>query len=164
MRPLGADEIRESFVNATELELEQLELPLEHLVLDWDRVDAFAWRDRRFRNRGYLVTLIEDRAVGLVLRAASGGGSRFRAAICDLCHTQQPADQVTMFSARRIGEAGERGDTVGTYLCADLSCQENVRLHPPLAPAEVRKVTEDMRVAGLRRRTLAFVEGVLQPA
>ncbi|UOE43878.1 FBP domain-containing protein [Agromyces larvae] len=164
MRPLGEDEIRESFVNATDLELEQLELPIERLVLDWDRVDALAWRDRRFRHRGYLVTLIDERAVGLVLRAANGGGSRFRAAICNLCHTQQPADQVTMFSARRVGEAGERGDTVGTYLCADLSCQENVRLHPPLAPAEVRKVTEDMRVAGLRRRTLAFVEGVLQPA
>ncbi|WP_394554395.1 FBP domain-containing protein [Agromyces sp. MMS24-JH15] len=164
MRALSDDEIRESFVNATRLELEQLELPIEHLLLEWDRVDALTWRDRRFRNRGYLVTIVGDRPVGLVLRAASGGGSRFRAAICNFCHTQQPADQVTMFTVRRPGDAGERGDTVGTYLCADLSCQENVRLHAPLAPAEVRKLTEDMRVAGLRRRTLAFVEGVLQPA
>ncbi|WP_395244412.1 FBP domain-containing protein [Agromyces sp. MMS24-K17] len=164
MRPLGEGEIRESFVNATPLELEQLELPIEHLLLEWDHVDALAWRDRRFRNRGYLVTIVGDDPVGLVLRAADGGGSRFRASICNLCHTQQPGDQVTMFTARRIGEAGRRGDTVGTYVCADLSCQENVRLHPPLAPAEVRRLTEEMRVAGLRRRTLAFVEGVLEAA
>lgn len=164
MRPLAEDEIRESFVNAAPHELEQLEMPIEHLLLDWNHVDALAWRDRRFRNRGYLVTIVDDRPVGVVLRAAAGGGSRFRAAICNLCHTQQPADQVTMFSARRIGEAGQRGDTVGTYMCADLSCQENVRLHPPLAPAEVRRLTEEMRVAGLRRRTLAFVEGILEAA
>jgi len=163
MRPLSEDEIRASFVNSTDAEVDQLELPLEHLLVEWDEIDALAWRDHRFRQRGYLVTIIDDEPVGLVLRAADSPMSRHRAAICNLCHTQQPADQVSLFSARRVGRAGERGDSVGTYLCSDLSCQENVRLHAPLAPAEVR-ASAAMRVEGLRRRTRAFVEGVLQLA
>jgi hypothetical protein len=163
MRPLSEDEIRASFVNSTDAELDELELPLEHLLVDWDEIDALAWRDRRFRQRGYLVTLIEDEPVGLVLRAAEAPSSRHRAAMCNLCHTQQPANQVSLFSARRAGRAGERGDSVGTYLCTDLSCQENVRLPAPLAPAEVR-ASADRRIDGLRRRTLAFVEGVLEAA
>lgn len=161
MRPLSEDEIRASFVNTTDDELDQLELPLEHLLVEWDEIDALAWRDQTYRQRGYLVTMIDDEPVGLVLRAAEPPSSRHRAAICNLCHTQQPANQVSMFSARRAGLAGEKGDTVGTYLCSDLSCQENVRLHAPLAPAEVR-ASSSLRIDGLRRRTRAFVEGVLQ--
>lgn len=163
MRPLSEDEIRASFVNITDAELDQLEMPLEHLLVEWDDIDALAWRDRTFRQRGYLVTIIGEEPVGLVLRAADAPASRHRAAMCNLCHTQQPANQVSLFSARRAGVAGERGDSVGTYLCSDLSCQENVRLHAPLAPAEVR-ASSAMRIDGLRRRTRAFVEGVLQLA
>jgi hypothetical protein len=163
MRPLSEDEIRASFVNSTDTELDQLELPLEHLLVEWDEIDALAWRDHRFRQRGYLVAMIDDEPVGLVLRAAEPPASRHRAAMCNLCHIQQPANQVSLFSARRAGLAGEKGDSVGTYLCSDLSCQENVRLHAPLAPAEVR-ASSAMRIDGLRRRTRAFVEGVLQLA
>ncbi|MEI5584758.1 MULTISPECIES: FBP domain-containing protein [unclassified Agromyces] len=161
MRPLSEDELRSSFVNATDRELDELELPLEYLLVDWEHVDALAWRDRKASRRGYLVTLIDDEPVGIVLRAADPPASRFRASMCNLCHTQQPANQVTMFSARRAGEAGRNGDTVGTYLCSDLSCQENVRLHAPLAPAEVRNGSHAWsRIDGLARRTRAFVEGV----
>jgi len=162
MRPLSEDELRESFVNATDAELDQLELPLEYLLVDWEHVDALAWRDRTVRQRGYLVTIIDDEPVGVVLRAADPPSSRHRAAMCSLCHTQQPANQVTMFSARRAGDAGRKGDSVGTYLCSDLSCQENVRLPAPLAPAEVRTGHHlSARIDGLARRTRAFVEGVL---
>jgi hypothetical protein len=163
MRPLSEDEIRASFVNSTDAELDQLELPLEHLLVEWDDIDALAWRDQRFKQRGYLIAMIDDEPVGLVLRATEAPASRHRAAMCNLCHTQQPANQVSLFSARKAGLAGEKGDSVGTYLCSDLSCQENVRLHAPLAPAEVR-ASSDRRIDGLRRRTRAFVEGVLQPA
>jgi len=93
-----------------------------------------------------------------VLRAASGG--RSRAALCNLCHTMQPGNQVVLFTARRAGDAGERGDSVGTYACADLGCHENVRLAPPLAPSEVR-TSVDRRIDGTRARVEAFVERVL---
>jgi len=163
MRPLSENELRESFVNATDSEIDQFELPLEYLLVDWEHVDALAWRDRTVRHRGYLVTLIDDEPVGIVLRAADPPASRHRAAMCSLCHTQQPANQVTMFSALRAGDAGLKGDSIGTYLCSDLSCQENVRLPAPLAPAEVRSGHQvSTRIDGLARRTRAFVEDVLR--
>ncbi|GAA2451700.1 FBP domain-containing protein [Agromyces soli] len=161
MRALSEAEIRGSFVNATPAELEQFELPIEVLVAEWERLDALAWRDRSNRRLGYLVTLLDDEPVGIVLRAAETTMSRHRAAICNLCHTQQPADQVTLFSARRAGPAGAKGDSLGSYLCADLSCQENVRLHAPLAPAEVRDGWQALRrIEGLARRTRDFVANV----
>jgi hypothetical protein len=161
MRALSEAEIRESFVNATPAELEQFELPIEVLVAEWERLDALAWRDRSNRRLGYLVTFLDEEPVGIVLRAAETTMSRHRAAICNLCHTQQPADQVTLFSARRAGPAGAKGDSLGSYLCADLSCQENVRLHAPLAPAEVRDGWQALRrIEGLARRTRAFVANV----
>lgn len=161
MRALSEAEIVASFVNGTEAELEHFELPVAVLVAEWERLDAIAWRDRRAKLRGYLVTLIDDEPVGVVLRATESGGSRHRAAICNFCHTQQPADQVALFSARRAGAAGSNGDTVGTYLCADLACQETVRLQSPLAPAEVRDSWQTLnRIEGLARRTRAFVADV----
>lgn len=161
MRPLSETEIRASIVNGTEAELAHFELPVEVLLAEWERLDAIAWRDRKARQRGYLVTIIDDEPVGIVLRAAEAPMSRHRAAICNLCHTQQPADQVVLFSARRAGPAGANGDSVGTYLCSDLSCQENVRLHTPLAPAEVRDSWQALhRIEGLARRTRDFVAGV----
>jgi hypothetical protein len=52
---------------------------------------------------------------------------------------------------------------VGTYICADLSCHETVRLAAPLAPNEVRG-SVDRKIDGTRRRTEAFVESVLETA
>ena len=39
MRPISEDELRSSFVNATDRELEELELPLEYLLVEWDRLE-----------------------------------------------------------------------------------------------------------------------------
>ena len=36
------------------------------------------------------------------------------------------------------GEAGEREESIATYMCADVSCHENVRIAHPLAPDEFR--------------------------
>ena len=81
--------------------------------------------------------------------------------MCNICHTMQPGNQVALFSARRAGDAGRRGDSVGTYVCADLSCHESVRLAHPLAPNEVRAAGQiDFRLDGTRRRMEAFVSRV----
>ena len=45
MQQLTVDGIRGSFVNATDRELELLELPMETLVVDWFHLDFLAWRD-----------------------------------------------------------------------------------------------------------------------
>jgi hypothetical protein len=162
MRQLNEHEIREAFANAGEDELRLLTLSPDFLLIDWDHLDFLAWRDPHTRGRGYLIAQHGDDPVGVVLRAAEGT-SRAHSALCNICHTLQPADQVTLFSARKAGAAGRHGDTVGTYICADLSCHENVRLAAPLAPNEVRG-SVDARIDGTRQRAEAFVERVLESA
>ena len=162
MQPLIETEIRESLGNASDAELAQMTLPHDFLLTEWAHLDAFAWRDPRISGRGYLVTELDGETVGVVLRAAGSNGSHHRAAICNLCHTPQPGDQVELFSARRAGAAGERGDSVGTYMCSDLACQETVRLGRPAAPSEVLPTVREIeRIDAVARRTRAFVADVL---
>lgn len=162
MRPLTEHDVRESFVNAGTDELRLVALPLDFMITDWDHLDFFAWRDPHTSGRGYLIAEVDGRPTGIVMRSAEGS-SRARAAMCNLCHTMQPADQVSLFTARKAGSAGAHGDSVGTYMCRDLSCHENVRLAAPLAPNEVR-ASVDRRIDGTRRRTERFVESVAQTA
>ena len=162
MRHLTEDDIRGAFANANDDDLRLLTLPLDFLLTDWDHLDFLAWRDPRTKGRGYLVGDLGNGPIGVVLRAADGT-SRAGSALCNVCHTMQPADQVSLFSARKAGDAGLRGDTVGTYICVDLSCHENVRLAAPLAPNEVR-TSVDARIDGTRRRAESFIERVLENA
>ena len=160
MRPLTEEELRASFVNAVPDELRVIEVPLSARTTDWYHFDFLAWRDPEFRGRGYLVAEVEGEPRGVVLRA-SESSARSRAAMCNLCHTMQPGNQVSLFTARRAGDAGAHGDSVGTYICSDLSCHDNVRLAAPLAPSEVRG-SVDLKIDGTRRRTEAFVARVLE--
>lgn len=163
MQALVESDVRSSLGNASEAELAQLSLPVRFFVTEWAHLDAFAWRDPRIASRGYLVTELDGSTTGIVLHASERPGSRHRAAICNLCHTHQPGDQVVLFSARRAGAAGRRGDSLGTYICSDLACQETVRLGRPAAPSEVQpSVSELERIEGLARRTRAFVADVLR--
>jgi hypothetical protein len=162
MRPLTEDDVRSSFLNASPDDLRIVALPADFVLTDWDHLDFLAWRDPRSRGRGYLIAELDGEPAGIVLRAAEGS-SRARAAMCDLCHTMQPADQVVMYTARKAGDAGAYGDSVGTYICADLSCHENVRLAAPLAPNEVR-ASVDRKIDGTKRRTEAFVARVTETA
>lgn len=162
MQALTEEHVRASFVNATADDRRIAAMPIDFVLLDWDHLDFLAWRDPNSRERGYIVTQREGEPVGVVLRAASGS-SRARSALCNLCHTMQPGDQVTLFNARKAGRAGEVGDSIGTYICADLGCHENVRIAGPLAPSEIR-ASVDRRIDGTRQRTEAFVERVLEPA
>ena len=159
MQAMTEDEVRAAFVNAAPDEARQLAVPHDFPLVDWDHLDFLAWRDPLLRGRGYVVAELDGRPTGVVLRAASGS-SRARAAMCNLCHTLQPGDQVALFTARKAGDAGARGDSVGTYMCSDLSCHENVRLAGPLSPSEVR-ASVDRRIDGTRHRIEAFVERVV---
>ncbi|MFB8385540.1 FBP domain-containing protein [Microbacterium sp. NPDC055910] len=162
MRPLTEDVLRAAMANASPDDVRLLAVPVDFVITDWDHLDFYAWRDPRTRSRGYIVAEIDGEPHGVVLRAADGS-SRARASMCNLCHTMQPSDQVALFTARRAGEAGEHGDSVGTYICSDLSCHENVRLAAPLAPSEIR-ASVDRRIDGTRARVEAFVARVLETA
>ena len=163
MKPLTEADIRASLVNAAPGEAEHMPMPGLHEMVWRDR-EYLGWRDPGSPSRGYLVAWRDDRAVGIVVRAAT---TRLQAgsAICSLCNTPQPASQVTMFSATRAGEAGKRGDSVGTYICADLACSLLIRIAPPqyeMQPSPDEVVAA--RAAGLSARLEAFTERVLQAA
>lgn len=162
MRPMTEQEVRGSFVNADRRELDLVEMPHDFLLTEWDHLDFLAWRDPHTRTRGYIVAEIDGEPTGIVLRASSSTTSA-RHGICNICRTMQPGNQVMMFTARRAGEAGERGNSIGTYICADLSCHENVRIAHPLAPNEYR-TSVDMKIDGTARRSRDFVARVLEEA
>ncbi|MBO3663122.1 FBP domain-containing protein [Microbacterium stercoris] len=159
MRALTEAELRSSFVNSEKTDSTVIALPHDFLLTEWDHLDFLAWMDPRTKSRGYILMEVDGAPVGVVLRAADGS-SHARSAFCNICRTLQPGNQVTLFSARRAGPAGEHGDSVGTYMCADLSCHENVRLAMPLAPNEYRG-SVDLKIDGTKRRTLEFVQRVL---
>ena len=162
MRALTSSEIRDSFVNAGSIDPERIPLPGLHEVL-WDEREFLGWRDGSTAHRGYLVSWIDDQPVGIVLRAAStrmAGG----AAMCSLCQISQPAGQVRLFTALRAGDAGEAGDSVGTYICSDLGCSHLIRMAPHGSPWDPNPdAVVARRAEGLERRLTAFATKVLAP-
>jgi hypothetical protein len=163
MKPLTDADIRESLVNADPADAERMPLPGLHEVL-WSEREYLGWRDPGSPQRGYLAYWRDGRAVGVVLRASD---VRLQAgsAICSLCNTPQPAGQVTMFTAQRAGRAGERGDSVGTYICSDLACSLLIRIAPPqyeMQPSPDEVVAK--RASLLSERLDVFVGRVLADA
>lgn len=156
MRAPTEPEVFEAFLNVEAEELRLVALPPDFVLVDWDYLDFFAWRDPSGSKRGFV--LVEDHGgFAAVMMQMSGPGAG-RSGMCNICHTMQPGNQVGLFSARRAGEPGHRGDSIGTYMCADLSCHDNVRLAHPLAPNEVRAPGQvDFRLDGTRRRMESFV-------
>ena len=133
------------------------------MLTDWDHLDFLAWRDPRTSGRGYLVAEARGRAH----RGRPAGrpkARRARARRCATCVTRCSRPIRCRCSPRaRPVRPGLHGDSVGTYICADLSCHENVRLAAPLAPNEIR-ASVDARIDGTRRRAEAFVERILESA
>jgi hypothetical protein len=81
--------------------------------------------------------------------------------MCLLCQTAQAGDAVSLFTARRNGEAGRNGNTVGTYICADLGCSRRVReeIPPWLQDRDPDEVVAE-RAAELRERVAGFLASV----
>lgn len=163
MKPMTELQIRASMVNAVPGEAERMPLPGLHEVVWADR-EYLGWRDPGSPLRGYLVYWRGDDPIGISLRASEvrlQPGS----AICSLCNTPQPAGQVTMFSAARAGEAGRAGNSVGTYICADLACSLLIRIAPPSydwMPDSRHVIAE--RIDGLQTRLRSFGGRVLESA
>ena len=116
MKPLNEIDIRRSIVNASKGEIERMPLPGLHEVL-WEEREYLGWRDHGAPLRGYLVHWVDDRAVGIVLRASGTSMRPGISAMCSFCRTPQPSDQVTLFSAARAGQSGRDGNAGHIHLC-----------------------------------------------
>ena len=160
MRPLTAVEIQKSFVNASRSEAAKINLPKDIDTTNWDGLDYLGWRDPKFPLRGYLVTVIDDQVVGLVLRAPDASSKRSKI-LCELCRDVYSELDVLMWVARKAGPLGNRGDTMGTLICADFECSANVRTPPkPTAMYPDPQVIVDRQVTGLQERTAQFINRI----
>jgi hypothetical protein len=164
VKPLTETDIRGAFVNATKGEISRMPLPGLHEVI-WDAREYLGWRDPQAPQRGYLVHWVDDRPVGIVLKASEVALRHGITAMCSLCRTPQPSDQVTLFSAQRAGQAGRDGNTVGTYICDDLACSHIIRILPPKQPMqpEPEEIVASRAVA-LLERVHGFTANVLKSA
>ncbi|WP_308798621.1 FBP domain-containing protein [Agromyces silvae] len=160
MQPLTDSALRSSFVNATKREISDLALPLDFAETDWERLDYFGRQDRRSPRRAFIVVELDDRSVGVMLRKADAP-PRSRAQ-CSWCQDVYLTNEVVFYSAKRAGEAGRRGDTIGTLVCAEFGCSANVRKLPPVAYVGFdAEAARRSRIEGLRERSRNFVRSVL---
>jgi hypothetical protein len=163
MIPLTEKTIRSSFVNASRKEVGDLALPLDFSDTDWSELDYFGWRDRKLPRRSYVVVELDGSTVAFVLRQAEAA-SRTRPQ-CSWCQDVNLTNEVVFFSAKRAGQAGRNGDTVGTLVCADFGCSATVRKRPPVAyigfDVDAARVE---RIEQLRERARSFARSVLHGA
>jgi hypothetical protein len=161
VQALTERQVRRSFVNCSRGEADGLALPRDFAALDWAELDLLGWRDPKAPLRGYLVLEAGDQPVGIALRAADTRMSSRTAAMCLLCQTSLTGDAVSLFTARRAGAAGRDGNTVGTYICADLGCSARARTDVPpwLRERDPAEVAAE-RAAELRTRALGFLDSV----
>ncbi|WP_204066309.1 FBP domain-containing protein [Planobispora siamensis] len=140
-------------------------MPGDFAELPWEDLDFLGWRDPGAPGRAYLVAERGDRAVGVALRAVSGGGRAFTArSMCSLCLTVRTGGGVALMTAPRTGEAGRQGNSVGEYLCADLACSLYVRGRKRSAAEGdfEESLSRDEKIARIRGNLTAFLDKVIR--
>ena len=102
---------------------------------------------------------VDDEPVGLILRQTD---TRARSRPqCSWCSDILLPNDVVLYTTKRAGHAGRRGDTVGTLICENFECSKNVRTLPPMAYIGFdREAARDRRIETLRERVAGFVREV----
>ncbi|MCX7521543.1 FBP domain-containing protein [Microbacterium sp. STN6] len=131
MLPLTENDLRSSFINASVRERRNLAVPDNFGNLAWDDLDFLAWRDRKYANLGYVIAELDGVAVGILLREADRKPNRRPQ--CSWCEDVTLPNDVVFFSAKRAGDAGRNGNTVGTLICSAFECPANARRRPQTA-------------------------------
>jgi hypothetical protein len=84
--------------------------------------------------------------------------------MCSLCLTTRTSRGVALMTARRTGEAGRQGNTVGQYLCTDLACSLYTRGKKQTAAGadldETLSVEE--KIARTQVNLTAFIDKVIK--
>lgn len=163
MEPLTETEIRGSFVNCSKGEARRLGLPRGLAELPWGDLDFLGWRDQGAPDRGYLVARYGGEPVGITLRVPKVRRSLTRTNVCSLCVTVHAGSGVALLTARRAGAAGREGNSVGTYICADLACSLYLRglRRSALVSRPDESLSLEEQVARTRANLDAFLAQVL---
>jgi len=159
MRPIDERGLRASFINATRKEVSDISLPPGFDEIDFDKLDYLGWTDPKLPRRSYVVVWIDDVVTGVVLQRAE---QRVLArAQCSWCEDVTLRNDVQLYTARKAGPAGRKGDTIGNLTCAEFGCSKNVRVLPPLAyQGYDRELAREMRILKLQEHVQAFVSAV----
>ena len=164
VEPLTDRQIRSSFVNCTKGEASRLRLPLDFAALPWEDLDFLGWVDPGAPLRAHLVLPREDSPLGISLRVpATGRTSAVKSSLCQICLTGHASSGVTLLAAPLAGSRGREGNTVGTYICADLACSLYIRgkRQPKLrAGRQQESLTVDERIERTMTHLNAFVDKV----
>ncbi|APH45906.1 translation elongation factor [Microbacterium sp. 1.5R] len=159
MRPIDERTLRASFINASRKEVSDLTLPAGFADLDVERLDYLGWVDPKLPRRSYVVAWVDDVLTGVILQRAE---QRVTArAQCSWCEDVTLRNDVQLYVARKAGPAGRKGDSIGTLVCAEFGCSQNVRVLPPLAyEGYDRELAREMRILKLQEHVSAFIAGV----
>jgi hypothetical protein len=84
--------------------------------------------------------------------------------MCSLCLTTHTSGGVALMTARRTGEAGRQGNTVGQYLCTDLACSLYTRgkKQPGAAGDLDETLSVDEKSARTQSNLTAFIDKVIK--
>jgi hypothetical protein len=166
MRPLTEHDIRTSFINCSKGEAKRLGIPKDLADLPWDDLDFLGWRDPGAPDRAYLVADRDGALTGVALRVTPGAPAArtfTSRSMCSLCLTTHTSGGVALMTARRTGEAGRQGNTVGQYICTDLACSLYTRGRKQ-APGDGalmdESLTVDEKIARVRANLEAFLAKV----
>ncbi|GAB7052638.1 FBP domain-containing protein [Catenuloplanes indicus] len=158
MEPLTDREIRAAFVNCSKGEATRAFIPRDLATRPWDDLDFFGWRDPKSPERAYLA-VPGDSLIAVTLRLPTPSVARTaRHGICSLCLTTHDGG-VPLMVAPKAGKAGRQGDSVGTYICPDLTCSLYIRGRPGAGPGTPLRdsLSEEDKIA----RMLSHVAGFL---
>ena len=164
MKPVTEHDIRTSFVNCSKGEAKRLDLPAKLPDRPWDDLDFLGWRDPGAPQRAYLIAELGDALIGVALRVTSGASRGFTSrSMCSLCLTTHTSGGVALMTARRTGEAGRQGDSVGLYLCTDLACSLYTRGKKQAAGAAPvdESLTPEEKIARTQANLHSFLDKVI---
>lgn len=160
MNSYTRDQILTAFRGATRSEVKKVTFAPDFDVVDFDKLDYYGWVDPKIPRRAYLLVDRPDGPVTLLLnRAAVKPRGR---TMCTWCNDVNLTDEAVLYTVRRGGAAGRKGDTLGTLICANFGCSGNVRQLPPAYHKETDlELIREQRVEELRSKVHGFVDKVL---
>jgi hypothetical protein len=154
------DQILHAFRGATRSEVRKVTFAADFDTVDFASLEYYGWTDPKIPRRSYLLIERPHGPVALLLNQAAVK-PRGRA-MCTWCNDVTLTDEAVLFTVRRGGPAGRKGDTLGALICANFGCSRNVRRLPPAfhRDTDLDRIRAE-QVDELRRRVHGFVDRVL---
>ncbi|MET9329021.1 FBP domain-containing protein [Tsukamurella sp. NPDC003166] len=164
MDSVSQQQIVDAFRGATKSEVKRVTFPADFDDIDFGRLEYLGWRDRKIPRRAYVAVPTDgpDGAELVTILLTQAEAKPKAKAMCSWCRDVNITSQAVLYTVRRGGAAGRKGDTIGMLVCEDFSCAANARKLPPAfhKGTDVEQIREQ-NLADLRTRVNGFVAEVL---